>query len=177
MKRLLLGTFVLSSLLYGTVVTRPMLSGVERLFKGSLESLFTPDQLFGMLDSPQGVYIEGFGVVLTARVNLVEAPGLMPFRPALKPEEIKSIRDRKIERLPIVRDAMRHSMMLAAGMIETVPMDEQFVYSVVLFHHTYEDAKGIPTQIVMQASRKALLALQRQPDKAALATAIKMREF
>ncbi len=177
MKRLMLGTVLLSTLLFGAVVTRPMIGAVETLFRGDLQHLFTPDQLFGLLDSPQGVYIDGFGLVFTARVNLVEAPGLMIFRPALKPDELKSIRDRKLERLPVVRDSMRHSMMLAAGLFETIPLDEQMVYSVALFHHPYEDAHGLPKQIVMQASRRTLMALQKQPDKAAMAAAIKMKEF
>ena len=177
MKRLVIGCLLLSSMLYGAVVTRPMLGSMERMFRARLESLFPPDQLFGILDSPQAVYVEGFGVVLTSRVNLVEGPGLMPFRPTLKPEELLSIRARKIDRLPIVRDAIRESMAIAATLMETVPVDEQIVYSVALFHHPYEDARGIPSQIVMQASRKTLLTLAKQPDKAALAAAIKVREF
>ncbi len=177
MKRLLIGAALLGSLVYGAVVTRPMLGAIERMYKARLDSLFTPDELFGIIDSPQGVYIDGFGVVVTSRVNLVEAPGLMPFRPALKPEELISIRQRKIQRVPVLEDAVRQSMVIAAGLMETVPLDEQFVYSVNLFHHPYEDYHGLPTQIVLQASRKTLLTLAKQPDKAALAAAIKLKEF
>ena len=75
MKRLMIGTVLLSTLLFGAVVTRPMIGAVETLFRGDLQHLFTPDQLFGLLDSPQGVYIDGFGLVFTARVNLVKRLG------------------------------------------------------------------------------------------------------
>ena len=177
MKRLLCCAVLLSSLLFGAVVTRPMLGAMERMFKANLDNLFGPDELFGVIDSPQGVYIDGFGVVVTSRVNLVEAPGLMIFRPALKPEELRRIRERKIKRMPILEDAVRQSMVIAATLMETVPLEEQFVYSVNLFHHPYEDSHGLPTQIVLQASRKTLLGLARQPDKAALAAAIKLKEF
>ena len=177
MKRLLVGAALLSPLLYGAVVTRPMLGAMERMFKANLDSLFKPDELFGIIDSPQSVYVDGFGVVMTARVNLVEAPGLMLFRPALKPEEIRSIRERKLQRVPMLENAVRQSMVIAATLMETVPVDEQIVYSVNLFHHPYEESRGLPSQIVLQASRKTLLALAKQPDKAALAAALKLKEF
>ena len=177
MKRLLVSTVLLSSLIYGAVVTRPMLSSMERMFKASLDAMFTPDELFGVIDSPQSVYIDGFGVVMTTRVNLVEAPGLLLFRGPLRAEELISIRQRKLQRVPILEDAVRQSMVVAAGLMETVPVDEQIVYSVNLFHHPYEDARGVPAQIVLQASRKTLLTLAKQPDKAALTAAIKLKEF
>jgi hypothetical protein len=107
MKRLFVAAILLGSLVYGAVVTRPMLWAVERAYKGKLDTLFTPDELFGVIDSPHGVYVDGFGVVVTARVNLVEAPGLMPFRPALKPEELRSIRERKVQRVPVLEHAVR----------------------------------------------------------------------
>ena len=177
MKRLLVGAVLLGSLVYGAVVTRPMLSAMERMFKARLDSLYTPDELFGVIDSPQSVYIDGFGVVMTTRVNLVEAPGLLLFRGPLRADELISIRQRKIQRVPVLEDAVRQSMVIAAGLMETVPMDEQIVYSVNLFHHPFEDAHGVPSQIVLQASRKTLLTLAKQPDKAALTAAIKLKEF
>lgn len=165
------------ALLLSAAVTRPMLKAVEGSFNARLETLF-PGELFAVLDTPQGVYVEGFGVVFTARVNLVEAPGLGPFRPALKSSELATIRDRKVQRLPVLRDSMRAAMVAAAGILDTVPGDEQVVYGVNLFHHPYEDSKGLPAQIVMSASRKQLLTFQTQnKDKAALVAAITVREF
>lgn len=177
-KQLRFAMFVFAgALLLSAAVSRPMINGVERSFNARLESLF-PGELFAVLDTPQGVYVEGFGIVFTSRVNLVEAPGLGPFRPALKATELSAIREKKIQRLPVLRDSMRDAMVAAAGMLDSVPVDEQIVYGVNLFQHPYEDAKGLPTQIVMQASRKQLLTFQTQKkDKAALVAAIKVREF
>jgi hypothetical protein len=68
-------------------------------------------------------------------------------------------------------------MVMAATLMETVPPEEQIVYSVTLFHHPYEDSRGLPSQIVLQASRKTLLALAKKSDKETLTSAIKLKEY
>ena len=44
-----------------------------------------------------------------------------------------------------------------AGALDMLPANEQIVLGVSLFNFRWEDASGLPSQIIMQATRQALL--------------------
>jgi hypothetical protein len=166
-----------AAILLGATVNRPVLMAVEQSINKRIEKLF-PGEAFLLLGRAQGVYLDGYGAVFTANVNLAEGPGINPFRAEIKKSESEELRKRKLERLPVLRDAMRETMVNSAGMLDTVPADEQVVFSVSLFSAAHEDTTGLPSQIVMQASRRALVGFQTNPrDKATIAAAIKTREY
>jgi hypothetical protein len=72
---------------------------------------------------------------------------------------------------------MRETMLASAGSLDRLPMDERLVLGVSLFYNPWEDASGMPRQIIMLAQRKALLdvAANRQP-RSALDHIIQVRE-
>jgi hypothetical protein len=74
---------------------------------------------------------------------------------------------------------MRESLVVSAGMLDTVPANEQVVISVSLPRYHWEDTTGLPAQIVMQASRNALVNLQVNPptDQAVYLKTIRTREY
>ena len=59
-------------------VNRPMIAAVEKNFETQLAKLWVDDPV-SIIGVPQGLYINGYGAVFTAQVNLAPAPGITPF--------------------------------------------------------------------------------------------------
>ncbi|HTQ57642.1 MAG TPA: hypothetical protein VMI94_24405 [Bryobacteraceae bacterium] len=151
-------------------ITRTALAAVERDFDGRLTRANTPDS-FDLLGPTRGVYLEGYGAVFSAEVNLVVTPNLSPFHQRFTKPEIARWHDRKLQRLPVLKQNMRAMLIASAASLENLPPSEQVVVAVTLFHYSWEETSGIPAQIVMQAERQQLLS------NATRETAIREVEF
>lgn len=138
-------------------VSRVSIAAVEKMFDRRLEREVLDGDPLLLIGMTRGVYIDGFGAVYSSEVNLV--PGLVssPFRPEASREETARLRQRKLERLPVLRRAMKRMMVDSAATLEGMAPSDQFVYAVSIYLHPREDSTGIPSQIVMQAQNKALL--------------------
>lgn len=145
---------------------RASLTAVEKMIDRRIETLF--DEPFLLLGMTRGVYLEGTGAVFTSEVGLAVSPA-GPFAPKPTPEESQRLRKKRLERLPIVKDAMRDVMIRSAEMLPAVPETERVVFGVTIFQRASEDNTGIPAQIVMQAERRELLAKNK--------SSIRVREF
>jgi hypothetical protein len=156
--------------------SRVEIAAMERSFDQKLQrfSIDTPIEVLGLT---RGIYLEGYGAVFTAEVNLVQTPGISPFRPTLSRDDVARARAAKLKRIPELRSLMRETMLASAGSLDRLPMDERLVLGVSLFYNPWEDASGMPRQIIMLAQRKALLdvAANRQP-RSALDHIIQVRE-
>lgn len=159
-----------------TTVSRALLESVEKNFDKRLKQV-NPDDPFALLIDTQGVYLNGYGVLFTAQVSLYPVPGLAGFGAPV--ETLKAnIHKKKLERLPGLRREMREMMVAAAGMLDTVPPDEQLALAVSLTRKPWEDMSGLPSQIVMQAPRRALIDFQTaKRDRSTLEQVIKVQEF
>lgn len=135
-------------------VTRASLVALEKNFDGKVQKIADPFELLGFT---QSVYVKGFGTVFTAQVNLIVSPNVNPFRQKMSKEEIAAVHARKVARLPLLRQYMREMLYTCAASLDSVPPNEQVVLAVSLFYYNWEDAAGLPSQIVMQAERGALL--------------------
>ncbi len=155
-------------------VTRPMLVAMEK----SLDSRVTrisQDNPFLLLGPTRGIYLDGYGAVFTAEINLVSAPAaLMMFRGEMTKEEIQQHRQKKLQRLPQLKEALRQALLDSAASLDTVPAEEQIVVVAMLSKYPWEDVSGVPQQIMMQASKKSLLDQRNNP--AALDTVIRTTE-
>jgi hypothetical protein len=149
-------------------ITRAQLTGVEKNFDGRLA--YTADA-FDLLGPTRGVYLDGYGVVFSTELNLIVSPNLSPFHPAFSKIEIVRIHDRKVQRLPLLKQKMREMLLASATSLDNLPPGEQVVLAVSLFHYSWEDYSGLPTQIVMQAERQKLLS------NATRETAIRVVEY
>jgi hypothetical protein len=143
----------------------------QRLARFDLER---PIEVLGLT---RGLYLDGFGAVFTAEVNLLPAVGVSPFRPSLSKEDIARLREQKLQRLPKIRALMQDLLVSAAQSLDRVPSGEQVVLGLMLWSHPWEDTSGLPRLIQMQAQRGALLqvALERQP-RSALVQIVRVRE-
>ena len=151
-------------------VTRAALVSVEKNFDGRLARAYTPD-IFDILGATRGVYLEGCGAVFSTELNLILSPNVSPFHQSFTKIEIARIHDRKVQRLPLLKQQMRELLVASAVSLENLPPSEQVVQAVSLFHYSWEDYSGLPTQIVMQAQRQKLLS------NATRETAIRTVEF
>src|SRR5262245_45898118 len=77
-------------------VKRAALKAMEVSFDRRIERL--ADDPYILVGTTRGVYLEGYGAVLTAEVSLANGPAVSPFRPTLTKEDIAAIRARKLER-------------------------------------------------------------------------------
>jgi hypothetical protein len=155
-------------------VTRSMLIDLEKSMDNRVVRI-SQDNPFVLLGPTRGIYLDGYGAVFTAEINLVSAPAaLMMFRPQLTKEEIEQHRQLKISRVPQLKQAMRQAMIDSASSLDTIPPQEQIVVVAMLSKYPWENTMGIPQQIMMQASKKDLL--EQRNNATALANVIHITE-
>ena len=142
------------------LVSREVMATVENSFDQRIIR-FSADEPFDLLGTTRGIYLEGYGVVLTMEVNLLISPGITPFHPAYTAEEKAKVRQKKLLRLPALKQMMMDQLFSAASMLDMVPANEQIVLGVQLLYRSWEDSSGLPRQILMQAPRSALKTNQR----------------
>jgi len=153
------------------------LHDLEKSFDQRIVS-YSADQPMDLIGFTRGVYIEDYGPVFTTEVNLVMSAGLTPFRAKVTTEEITRLRQKKLDRVPELKRLMRDMMVTTGTRLKQVPLTQQVVVGVSLFYHSYEDTKGLPAQIVMQAPRKTLVEFESgKMSVEALAGAIQVQEF
>lgn len=105
----------------------------------------------------QGAYIPGYGAVFMGSLNLAPMAGITPFHQTVSKEEIARIHDKKVKRVPKLKELMQQMLVNLASSMDPVPEQEQIALAVSLFYFNGEDTGGLPMQIVMHAQRKALL--------------------
>ena len=167
MRRLLLAcVFALPAFSDKQTVDRNLLGNLERGCNKRIETLF--DDPYMLLGLTRGLYLEGYGVVLSAEVNLAITPGATPFRMAMTDDEKAALRKKKLDRLPGLKQAMRDVLVASAKSLEPMVASEQVVVAITLLNRSFEQTQGLPSQIVMQASKQSLLTG---------VAAIKVREY
>jgi hypothetical protein len=134
---------------------------------------------FVILEEPKSTYLEGFGVVVHAELNLYPVAMLSPFtsKQALD-NEIKLEQEQKPLRLKELRNRLRE-LLVEQGTALTLLSTEENVAIVIHLFNVRPQA-NIPGQVVVQAKRQALLELKTRggaPEPAALARAVSLREF
>jgi hypothetical protein len=172
-----LAPFLAASLLIAAVtepvINRTMLIPVEKRIDQRLETLF--DEPFLLLGMTRGLYLDKFGAVFSAELQLVSTPGVGTFGfTAPTKEMLVATRKKKLDRLPMLKDAMRAQLASAAIALEKLPAEEKVVLGISIFRRSWEDSTGLPAQIVMQATRKDLINARTAP---AIEAAIRTQEF
>lgn len=133
-----------------------------------------PDYPMELVGVTHAVYIRGFGAVLTGEVNLAPGHNPTPFHPNTTKQDIAITRKQKLERMDGLKKAMEQLLVKSAKDLREVPDSEEVALALSLFYWHWEDRTGLPDQIVMHASRKALLDAK---DGASLAAAVHVEEY
>jgi len=164
MKRIYLSFLLLAVALGLTAATAPRVSrGTLAAMEKSLDqriSKLWDDNPYLLLGTTRGVYLEGYGAVFTAEVNLMSNPSSL-MHATLSKDEIANYHKKKLERVPLLKKALREALVSMASSLDTVPPEEQVIVVTFLDHYPWEDLTGLPTQITFQAQKSRLLTAQR----------------
>lgn len=161
---LVCGSLVLASGADASRVPRGKIVNVEKLINTQIASMF-PEEPYFLIGLARGTYLEGFGAVFSAEVNLATGPATSPFRPTpISKEEKDRHEEKKNARLPALRSKMYTVVGNMASYLEALPKSEEFVLSVTLLRYGWEDGTG-PTQIIMRVQRARLIDAQRANAK------------
>jgi len=144
--------------------------GVDNTFRG-----LWPEFQAEPIGVAQFIYIRGYGAVLTAKVNLSPGNGVTPFHPQITTVDKTRTRKMKQDRMPALRAAMLDLLAKSATQLRDVPDNEEIALGVTLFYWVWEDRTDLPDQVVMHATKKALLAAGQ--DKAAVTAAVRTDVF
>ena len=132
---------------------RHELADAERTIDNAIQRKWSEDPLV-LIGGTRAFYVDGFGVVMTAELNLVTGPSVNPFNPVLSPETKALYRKRKLDRLPQMRDLMATTLGQAKVWFPTLKDDDQIVIGVQLYRYSWEDPAGIPSQVTWQTLKK-----------------------
>jgi hypothetical protein len=148
-------------------VSRSMLVAMEKSLDNRVTRLWD-DNPFIMLGPTRGVYLDGYGAVFTAEINLVAGPGnMMMFLGPITKEGAEAHRQKKLTRVAELKRAMRLALVETAASMDTIPAEEQITIVAFLSKYPWEEMKDVPLQISMQGQKKRLLEAQRQGPAAA----------
>jgi hypothetical protein len=157
-------------------VTRLALAAVEKRFDSTIPGLDLGDP-YDLLGTARGIYLPGYGAIFTSELNLVFTT-ISPFVPALTQADIEKLHAKKLGRVVSLKRYMRDMMVTAAVALEAVPPTEQIVIGISLFYRKFEIKEGLPSQVIMQAPRQALLDYKAgRIDSAALDALIHTQEL
>lgn len=121
---------------------------------------FNPTDPVYMLGLTRGLYLQGYGVVFSTELDLINAPTVSPFHQKILAEEVVSTHLRKLKQLAQLRQAARDEMVNCAKSLEAVPGNEQVVMVIRLDYQPWEDTVGLPSQIMLRADRRSAAAGQ-----------------
>ena len=179
MKRSCIAILLVAALAMAAVagVSRGALHGMELSFDQRIRTL-SADTPFELLGNTRGLYLEGYGAVFTAEVNLSQSTNISPFQPTIPKEYVDKLHLRKRERVPVLEKCMKDELVTMATSLDGVPLNEQIVLGVTLFYRNWEDTASLPSQIVMQAPRQKLLDVQAgRASREALNSIIQVQEL
>lgn len=180
--RLTATILLLCALPFGSMADKPKVSlAMIKAMQDSVDSHLQriwPDDPVEMIGVTQGAYISGSGVVLVGEVNLAPSAGISPFHKTITADELKRIHEKKIARVPKLKTAMQEWLLNSADSLAPVPPEEQIALGITLFYWSGENTEGLPAQIVMHGSKRALLDIRTgRADKATLSSALVVQEF
>lgn len=156
-------------------VSRSVMAAMENNLNDRCRNLWNDNPFVLVAGDARSVYLDGYGAVFSAAVNLVTSPTLT-FRPAMTKPEIEQHRRKKLERLPQLEAEMKKALADFAASLDPVPGDEQIVIAVMLWQYPWEDLNGVPAEVVIQGQKKKLLeAKGGGPEK--LDAAVRVTQF
>ena len=146
-------------------VPRQALGDLERRLNTKLAGLGGANDPLDLLGTARGIYLDGYGVVFTVEASLIITPGLNPFHTEMTEAEKAKVHQRKLDRLPMLRQAMRDMWRDSATALTAVPDNQQVVVAVRLLYLPWEDTRGLPGEIVMKGDRRTALAGAPQTEE------------
>jgi hypothetical protein len=136
-------------------VTLQTLADLERRFDTKLASFGGVNDPIDVLGAARGTYLDGYGVVFTVEVSPIITPNVTPFHTVITEPEKEKVHQRKLDRLPMLRQLLRDAWRESAMALTAIPDNQQVVIAARLLYLRWEDTRGLPGEIVMKGDRKA----------------------
>jgi hypothetical protein len=108
-------------------------------------------------------------------LNLAPMAGISPFHQTISKEEYQRVHNKKVQRIPMLKQMMQEVLLNLASSMDPVPANDQIAVVVSLFYFTGEDTSGLPAQVVMHAQKRALMEGRNKPG--ALVAAVQVDEY
>ncbi len=162
---------------YASWVDQPLVNiSALKEVETSTDARFRGDP-WEMLGDTRGTYLPGYGAVFTFEMSLVQMTPISPFHMSVTPQEIKSVHDRKVKQLAVLKDTMRDLIAKASASLTGLPASEQVVFEARLLYQPYEDHTGLPWRLAMIGNRQKMLdAIARHATPADIAALIEERK-
>jgi hypothetical protein len=183
MKPAVVSSVLLAALVWTAVAEGPRVGltairAMEQSFDKRVLTAST-ESPFDLLGTTRGVYLAGYGAVFTAEVNLMVTTNITPFLQKIPKDYVVKVHTQKLQRVPLLKQTMRESMLAMAASLDGVPANENIVLGVSLVYFTkWEDTTGLPSQIIMQAERQKLLDVQLgRASRSSLDSSIHVQEL
>jgi hypothetical protein len=130
--------------------------GFDAKFAGIAADANGPVDLLG---ATRGLYLDGYGVVFTAELSLVQTPTLNTFNNyRISDEQKVRVHSTKVSRLAALRKAVLEMAQTAAASLPQVAENQQVVLAVRLDYATWENTAGLPGLITAKADRRSAMA-------------------
>jgi hypothetical protein len=141
----------------GTVkIPAQAISELERSFDSRLRTMAGVNEpAADLMGDTRGIQLDGYGLVFTSEVSLVVTPTITPFIRSITPEMAARIHKLRVERMPLLKAAMKEMMRNVAAACSQLPANQQIVLAVRLYYGAWEDTAGMPAQVMMKADRAA----------------------
>ena len=156
----LAAAFLLAVVIFGASVpvrvSRANLRNLEAIMDDRVVAV-APDEPGYLLGPTRGVYLDGYGAVFTAEVDLLAGAAPNPFRPAYSKQDIFRLKGKKQLRIGLLKQQMKNTLVASALPLDSVPLEEHVALAITIPYFAWEDGKGLPRQIVMSAPRGVLL--------------------
>ncbi len=183
MKRLPILASVLVAVSVGAGAAHCARQGLSRALLADFEKQFSTkilvpvkDSAFTFVDPPSAYYLDNFGVTMSSKISLVPGYGPTMFG-MMSPEQIQTHHRKVLERLPVLRERMKLTLVDGATHFEGLDGNERLAVAVTVYHFLWEETTEIPSQIVMQGTKKALLEARTKTVEQGRDQALQMKEL
>lgn len=162
---------------YGALphLSRAMLADFERQFSVKILAP-VKDSAFTFVDPPSAYYLENFGVTMSSKISLVPGYGPTMFG-MMSPEQIQTHHRKVLERLPVLRERMKLTLFDGASHFEGLDDNDRLAVAVTVYHFLWEETTEIPSLIVIQGTKKALLEARTKTVEQGRDRAVQMKEM
>ncbi|MBI4442983.1 MAG: hypothetical protein HY649_06365 [Acidobacteria bacterium] len=138
---------------------RQQLQSFQNVLNRNVQQNF--EHPFALLQDAKGIYLPWFGVAFHMEVNLYPMRMISPFAPdQYSAEELRKAKKLKLERISQLKDQLRQLLLEHADDLGAMPGEQNVAIVVHLFNLPSEHSDDLPTQLVIGASRQALLDYQ-----------------
>jgi hypothetical protein len=138
------------------VAIRRQMTAFQGILMRELQQSF--EQPFGLLQDVKGMYLSRYGVAFHMEVNLVPLRliSMFDYRPYTE-EELRATRTAKLARIQQLKTKLGDLLLANAQELAAMPPEQQIAVVVHLFNMPSERVEGLPSQVVVEVSRKTLL--------------------